>query len=104
MSEAIIIQFPVRPAPEETFPDEPVDTWDLSVDAFLPEDTDPESRDEVEYRSQRLNGLLTHLAADLSAEQINQLQQFIADLTHAVSEAAFHEGILEATSPDFSEF
>jgi hypothetical protein len=104
MSEAIIIQFPVRPAPDETILDGPVDTWDLSVDAFLPEDTDPESRDEVEYRSQRLNGLLTHLAVDLSSEQISSLQQFIADLTHAVSEAAFHEGILEATSPDFSEF
>lgn len=104
MSEAIIIQFPVRPTPDETFPDGPVETWDLSVDAFLPEDSDPDSRDEVEYRSQRLNGLLTHLAIDLSSDQIAMLQQFIADLTHAVSEASFHEGIIEATSPDFSEF
>jgi hypothetical protein len=104
MPEAIIIQFPARPSLDGTIPDGPLDPWDFSVDAFLPEDSDPDSRDEVEYRSQRLNGLLTHLAADLTTEQISSLQQFIADLTHAVSEASFHEGILEATSPDFSEF
>lgn len=104
MPDAIIIKFPERPDPDAMVSDEPLAPWDFSVDAFLPEDSDPESRDEVEYRSQRLNGLLTHLSADLTTEQIVSLQQFIADLTHAVSEAAFHEGIIEATSPDFSEF
>jgi hypothetical protein len=105
MPEAIIIPFPSRPTLDDrAISDGPVDTWDFSVDAFLPEDSDPESRDEVEYRSQRLNGLLAHLAIDLTFEQISSLQQFIADLTHAVSEASYHEGIIEATSPDFSEF
>jgi hypothetical protein len=104
MPDAIILKFPARPDPDEMVPNGPLEPWDFSVDAFLPEESDPESRDEVEYRSQRLNGLLTHLSADLTKEQIVSLQQFIADLTHAVSEAAFHEGIIEATSPDFSEF
>lgn len=104
MPEATIIQFPSRPAVDDNaIPAGPFDPWDFSVDAFLPEEADPESRDEVEYRSQRLNGLLTHLAADLTMEQIAELQQFISDLTHAVGEASFHEGIIEATSPDFSE-
>lgn len=105
MPEGIIIQFPTRPAvdDDETLSGE-LAPWDFSVDEFLPEDSDPESRDEVEYRSQRLNGFLAHLAADLTMEQIASLQRYIADLTYVVSEAAFHEGILEASSPDFSEF
>lgn len=105
MSEGNIIQFPTRPAPDDAvILDAALSSWDFNVDEFLPEDSDPESRDEVEYRSQRLNGFLTHLAADLTMEQIASLQRYIADLTYAVSEAAFHEGVLEASSPDFSEF
>jgi hypothetical protein len=104
MPEATIIKFPTRPTPSEAIQDGPVDTWDFSVDAFLPEESDPESRDEVEYRSQRLNGFLAHLSPDLTMAQMASLQQFIADLTYAVADASFHEGIIEATSPDFSEF